>query len=194
MTSFSWDKMRIKHKLSLAIITIIATSWFVYLLLFQPQIDQIEQLRTQYHIERQQVKIIEDFLLVHPNPEQYIVELDKKLLHIDTMLPDNPEISTFLVHTEQLARECGLQLNYLKPLKIINKESHREYEMEISLIGNFNQAMNFLNKFEKKSRFVNVIIISMQANKDRLETKLSAKIYSFGLPITVNTNNNTMDK
>jgi hypothetical protein len=127
------------------------------------------------------VKIIEDFLLVHPNPEQYIAELDKKLLHIDTMLPDNPEISTFLVQTEQLARECGLQFNYLKPLKIINKESHREYEMEISLIGNFNQA-------------INVVIISMQANKDRLETKISAKIYSFGIPVADNNNNRTTDK
>lgn len=193
MTSFSWDKMRIKYKLSLAIITMIATTWFFYSFLLQPQRDQIDQLTAQYHTERQQVKVIEDFLLVHPNPEQYIVELDKKLLYVDTMLPDNPEISTFLLQVEELSRECGLQLNYLKPIKTTNKESYREYEIEISLIGSFIQSMNFLNKFENKSRFTNVTTIAMLTNKDRLETKISVKIYSFGIPVAASTNNKTTE-
>lgn len=194
MTSFSWDKMPIKHKLSVAIITMIATTWFVYSFILQPQRDQINQLTAQHHTERQQVKVIEDFLLVHPIPEQYIVELDKKLLHIDTMLPDNPEISTFLLQVEELSRECGLQLNYLKPIKTTNKEGYREYEIEISLIGGFMQSMNFLNKFENQSRFTNVTTIAMLTNKDRLETKISAKIYSFGIPVAANTNNKITDK
>lgn len=188
MTFFSWDKMPIKHKLSVAIITMIAITWFVYSFLLQPQRDQINQLTAQHHTERQQVKVIEDFLLVHPNPEQYIVELDKKLLHIDTILPDNPEISTFLLQVEELSRECGLQLNYLKPIKTNNKEGYREYEIEISLIGGFMQSMDFFNKFENQSRFTNVTAIAMLTNKDRLETKISAKIYCFGIPVAATTN------
>ncbi|MDF2634698.1 MAG: Pilus assembly protein PilO [Pelosinus sp.] len=194
MTSFSWDKMPIKHKLYIYIISLTVTTWLVFSFFLQPQKDQLAQLTAQYHTERQQVKIIEDFLQVHPHPEKYIVELDKKILYIDAMLPDHPEISTFLLQVEQLSRECGLQLNYLKPINTTNKEGYREYEIEISVMGSFIQSMNFLNQFENKSRFTNVTTIAMLANKDKLETKLSAKIYSFGVPSAVSTNNKTTDK
>jgi len=194
MISLSWNKMAVKHKLSLVTVGMIAANWLVYSSLLLPQWDSIDQLTTRFYTERQQVKIIEDFLLIHPNPEQYILELDQKLMQIDRILPDNPESSSFLVQVEELSKECGIQLNYLKPTKIMNKDGYREYEIELSLIGGFIESMQFINKVENKSRFTNVTMIVMLPNKNSLETKLSAKIYSFGVPFLTNKNSKTTDK
>ncbi len=188
MISFSWNKMLVKYKLSLVTVSMIAVTWLVYLSLLLPQWDRIDQLTTQFDKEYQQVKVIEDFLLIHPNPEQYILELDQKLMQIDRILPDNPESSSFIVQVEELSKECGIQLNYLKPTKIMNKDGYREYEIELSLIGGFIESMQFIKKIEYKSRFTNVITIVMLPNKNSLETKLSVKIYSFGTPFLTNKN------
>jgi Tfp pilus assembly protein PilO len=194
MASFSWDKTPIKHKLFLFIISIVAISWAIYSFLLLPQWSEFDQLTAQYVTERQQIKVIEDFLLVHPNPEQYVVDLDHKLLYVDSLLPDNPEISSLLIQVEQLSRECGVQLGYVKPTMVTNKEGYREFEIEILLNGSFIQSMNFLNKFENNSRFTNVTTIAMLAGKNGLESKISAKVYSYGIPTDIINSNSTDNK
>ena len=178
MISFSWKKMAIKYQLSLVTMCIIAVTWLVYFSVLLPQWDRIDQLTTQFYKEQQQVKVIEDFLFIHPNPEKYILELDQKLMQLGRILPDNPESSSFIMQIEELSKKCDVQLNYLKPTKITNKDGYREYEIELSLIGGFIESMQFIHKFENKSRFTNVSTIVMLPNKNSLETRISVKIYS----------------
>ena len=42
--------------------------------------------------------------------------------------------------------------------------------------------MKFLSKTENGTRFISVTNIGMQLGKNSLESKLSAKIYSYGVP------------
>lgn len=191
--SFSGDRISIKHKLLLFVISIVAITRIIYSFILLPQWAEIDQLTAKYIAERQQITIIEDFLLVYPNPEQHVVELDKKLSYLNTMLPDNPDISGLLIQVEQLSQECGVQLGYVKPTKVTNKEGYREYEIEILLIGSFIKSMNFLNHFENNSRFTNITTIDMLAghNGNGLESKLSAKIYSYGISATTINNKST---
>lgn len=182
MVSSSDDKIPMKYKLFLFIIGIGATTWIIYIFLLLPQWDEINQLTAQCITKRHQIKVVEDFLLAHPNPEQHAVELDKKLLFVNTMLPDNPEISSFLIEVEQLSKKSGVQLNYVKPTKFTNKETYREYEIELLINGTFMQSMSFFNSFENNSRFTNVSTITMLAGKKDLESKLTAEIYNYGIP------------
>jgi Tfp pilus assembly protein PilO len=182
MVSFSGDKIPMKYKLFLFIIGIGATTWIIYIFLLLPQWGEIDQLTAQCLTKHQQIKAVEDFLLVYPNPEQHVVELDKKLLFVNTMLPDTPEISNFLIQVEQLSEKSGVQLSYVKPTKVTNKEAYLEYEIEILVNGTFVQSMNFLNSFENNFRFTNISTITMLAGKNDLESKLSARIYSYGIP------------
>lgn len=193
MISLSWSKMVIKYKLSLVIMGMIAATWLVYSSLLLPQRDSIDQLTMQLYTERQQVKFIEEFLLIHPNPEQYVLELDKNLMQINRILPDDPESSSFVMQVEELSKEWSMELNYLKPTKIMNKDGYREYEVEISLIGGFIESMQFIKKLENNSRFTNVIMVTMLPSKNRLETKLLVKIYSYGLPYLANKNSGITD-
>ena len=183
MNFVSWDKLQVKHKVSLFGIGTVVVIYLAYILLLLPEWTRIDELSAQYNTELQQVKVIENFVLAHPTPQQHILELDSKIMQVDKMLPDSPEISSFLVQLEQLSRECGVQLCYLKPTKTVNKEGYREIEVEFSINGRYPQIMNFLNKSENGSRFINVTNIAMQLGKNGLESKMSAKIYSHGVPI-----------
>jgi len=182
MNFVSWGKLQVKHKVGLFGIGTVVVTYLVYIFLLLPQWTRVDELTAQYNMEQQQVKVIETFVQAHPNPEQHLLELDSKITQVDKMMPDNPEISSFLAEVEQLSRECGVQLGYLKLGKTVNKEGYREIEVEISLNGKFPQIMNFLSKTENGTRFISVTNIGMQLGKNSLESKLSAKIYSYGVP------------
>ena len=190
MNFVSWDKLQVKHKVSLFGISVGIAAYLAYIFLLLPEWTRIDELTAQYNTELQQVKVIENFAQAHPIPEQYLLELDSKIVQVDDMLPDTPEISNFLVQLEQLSRQCGVQLSYLKPTKTVNKVGYREIELEFSIHGSFPQIMNFLSKAENGSRFINVTNIAMQIGKNGLDSKLSAKIYSHGISVTPEVPNN----
>lgn len=190
MNLVSWDKLQVKHKVGLFGIGTVVVTYLAYIFLLLPEWTRIDELTAQYNTELQQVKVIEAFAQAHPAPEQHIIELDSKIMQADKMLPDNLEISSFLIEVEQLSRECGVQLSYLKPTKTVNKEGYREIEVELAINGSFSQIMNFLSKTENGSRFISVTNIGIQLGKSGLDSKLLAKIYSYGVPVapTASTN------
>lgn len=182
MSSITWEKLQVKEKVSVFAVAILLVVYVFYDFVLTPEWAHIDDLTAQYNTERQKVKVIEDFVLAHPNPELHVVELDNKLMQVGRMLPDNPDMSHFLVQIEQLAQENGVQLGSLKPTKTANKEGYREFEVEFTVKGSFAQVMNFLHKTENGIRFINITNITMQVNKEGLTSKLSAKIYSYGVP------------
>jgi len=189
MNVVAWNKIQIKHKIGLFWLGAVLVTYLVYTFLLLPEWTRCDEVTAQNKAESQQVKIIEAFAKDHPNPEQYLLELDRKIMQVDKMLPENPEMSSFLVQVEQLAQECGVQLNYLKPTKTVNKEGYRELEVEFSINGSFPQIMNFLSKTENGLRFISVTNIGIQLGKNGLDSKMSAKIYSYGLPAVPATTN-----
>jgi len=187
MKLISVDTLQTKHKVSLFAIGTVFAIYLFYDFLLVPRWTDIDTLRSQYQMESQQVKVIEAFALAHPNPEEHVTQLDTKIMAVNKMLPDQPEISTFLLQLEQLSKETGVQLSYLKPGKTTNKEGYREIDIEFSISGKFNNIMNFLRKTENETRFMNIHNLGIQLGKNGVETKLAAKIYSYGVtaaPVT----------
>ena len=184
MRFFSWNKLQAKQKISVFALGAVLITYLLYDLLLAPQWAQIDDLTAKYNNEQQQVKVVQNFALAHPDSAQYVAELDKNLLQVSSRFPDNPEISSFLVQIEQLSRECGVQLNYLKPIKTVNKdkEGYREIDVEFSITGTFLQNMNFLHKIENGVRFANITSFTLQLNKKNLDSKILAKVYSYGVP------------
>lgn len=200
MKFFSWDKVQATHKIALFSLGALLVSYLLYDFVLSPQWAQIDDLKGKLVSEQQQVKVIENFVLAHPNPEQHLIELDTKLAQINNKFPDSPDISSFLLQIEQLSRECGVQLSYLRPTKINAKEGFREFEVEFLINGTFVQNMNFLTKTENGLRFISLTNIAMKLDKKNLESKVTAKVYSYGvspassIPITVNTDTPNIKK
>lgn len=181
------DTLQTKHKVSLFAIGMVLVSYLFYVFLLVPRWTEMDTLKSQYQMESQQVKVIEAFALAHPNPEEHVTQLDTKIMAVNKLLPDQPEISTFLLQLEQLSKETGVQLSYLKPGKTTNKEGYREIDIEFSINGRFNNIMNFLSKTESGTRFMNIHNLGIQLGKNGVETKLAAKIYSYGVTATPGT-------
>lgn len=186
----SWEKLQVKYKIGALGISLVALIYVVYIFLLLPQWTRIDELSAQYNTELQQVKIIETFVVAHPNPEEYLLELDGKIFQANNLMPDHPEISSFLMQLEQLSRENGVQLGYLKLLKTTNKTGYQELDVEFSINGSFTQIMKFLNKTENGIRFIDISNIYMQLDKDGLTSKFTAKIYSYGVPAVTTDKNN----
>ncbi len=194
MNLLSWDKLHVKQKITLFSLSMLGIIYLFYSFLLVPEWARIDELETNYNLERQQLQIVESFVLAHPNPEEYLSELDQKIIKSNKMLPDTPDVSNFLLQAEQLATECGLQLNYLKPGKIDAKQGYSEISVEFSVNGNFAGIMNFLHKTESLSRFISITTISMQLSKNGLESKMVAKIFSYGVIAPTAANNSTENK
>lgn len=190
MDLLSWDKLQVKQKIISFGVSIFLVTYLVYSFLLVPKWTSIDELKAQNNIEQQQVKIVENFLMAHPSPETYLLELDNKITDVNQMLPDNPDVSNFLLQVEELAAQSGLQLSYLKPGKIDNKQGYREIIIDFSVKGDFSGIMNFLHKTENLPRFVSITTISMQLGTNGLESKMLAKIYSHGVTVPAATPNN----
>jgi Tfp pilus assembly protein PilO len=182
MNFSSWDKLPIKQQITVFGVITILIAYLLYIFILEPQWTQIDTLKTQHQAEKQKVKVVEDFVRNHPDIEGYIFELDTKIVSTDKMLPDSPDISSFVLQMEQLAKDTGVELSYLKPGKTDNKQGYRELSVEMSVKGSFAGMMSFLRKTEEGARYMNIGTISTQISKDGLESKMLAKIYSHGVP------------
>jgi len=183
MMNFSnWDKLPVKHKVTVFVVSVALVTYLLYDVVLSPQWARMDELAMQQNTELQKVKVVESFVLTHPNPEQYLVELDNKMIQIEKAFPENPDMSSFLVEIQQLAQDGGVQLGYLKAGKIDNKTGYQQLDVELAVVGDYLHIMDFLNRLENGSRFINVTNIAMQVGKDGLTSKLSAKIYSHNVP------------
>jgi len=177
----SLKKLEIKHKIILFGAGIAAVIVVFYLYLWLPQTERIAALTAQYQTERQRVQTIEAFANAHPDIGAYETELNNKLAQVDKMLPNNAEISEFIIEAENIAKISGVQLLRIKPAPAVNKNGYREIPLEMVVKGNYFQTLSFLKKLEEITRFNSVLNLATQSKNGDLESKLSVVIYSYGV-------------
>lgn len=174
------DRLKPKHIVILYSLALFAAVWIFVLLAYLPQTVHTSELRAQLENQRQQVKIVEGFGLAYPEADKYLSELDKRLTILDQMLPNNPDVSEFMLQMERAARETGIRISQLKPAAPLNKEGYREIPLEILIKGTFFQTAAFVKKMEDGRRFSLVQSLSMQSRQGIIDSRLNVVIYSFG--------------
>lgn len=185
---FAINTLNSKQKIILFAVGIVLTYLLFFLFIWTPQSQRITELRNELQLERSRINVIEAFVIAHPNSDKYIIELDQKIVLVDKMFPNQPEISDLLSLLNQTSQNSGVQLVHVKPTAPINKSGYREIPIDILIKGDYFQTLNFLNKLESLPRLVLVTNISTLSKQKTLETKLSGIIYSYG--VTVNQNQN----
>ncbi|MEN6413524.1 MAG: type 4a pilus biogenesis protein PilO [Veillonellales bacterium] len=173
-------KMNEKQKSAVFAVALLLLAALFYLVFFSPQHQRMLNLQNQYQTERQKVKSIEAFALVHPNIDQYLTELDGQFAQVEKQLPESLAIGDFLIQAEQVSQDSGVQLMHIKPLPVINKNGYREIPLEVVIKGKFSQTIAFLKKLEEISRFNAVTNMSVQSKQGILESKLTVILYSYG--------------
>jgi type IV pilus assembly protein PilO len=199
-----FNQLAVKHKVILAVCANVLFILLFYFGLIVPQNEKITQAMTQMDTEKQKVLTVENFAASRPNLDQYLNDLDIKMAQINSMLPNNPEMSDFLKQAEQYARETGLALIQVHTGQIANKNGYREIPVEISVQGSYLQTVNFVKKLEDGTRFVVVRNIQMNSQNNAgpkkqtvsnlpatlqlgtqqtiITSKLSTAIFGYGVP------------
>ena len=173
-------KLSEKHKALIFLAGIIMFAACVYLFILLPQQRQINELNASLKDEQQRIQVIEGFMLVHPDGDSYLAELNQQLLQANQMLPNQAGLSEYLIQVEQAAKACGVQLMQIKPLPAVIKNGYQEIQVDIVTHGNFFQSLDFLMKLEAGLRFSSVNHMSIHSQHNVLENKLSVIIYTYG--------------
>lgn len=201
--SVSFAQLPVKHKILLVLGANVLFIFLFYFGLIVPQNEQFAQVMAQVNAEKQKVLAVENFAATKPNLDQYLADLDSKMMQINNLLPNEPEMSEFLKQAEQHANETGIILTQVHTGQIANKNGYREIPVEISVQGSYLQTVNYLKKLEDGSRFITVRNIQMNAQNGTesnkqvtalpsamqlgtqqtvITSKLSTVIFGFGVP------------
>ena len=184
-------KLETRHKIFFFVLGLAIVVMVFYTYVYQSQQQCLAQLNTDLQMTKQKVQVLEGFLAQHPDLKQYEKELQDKTDLVNSKLPADKDISSFIMQIEDSAKKTNVKLNRVKPIGEENKENYRDIKVELDITGDYFQTLEFLKKLEQLQRFNTVTDMSVQAKDEILNSKLSLLVYSYGVtPTEVNKTQN----
>ena len=177
-------KLETRHKIFFFVLSLAIVGMVFYTYVYQSQQQCLAQLNTDLQMTKQKVQVLEGFLAQHPDLKQYEKELQDKTDLVNSKLPADKDISSFIMQVEDSAKKTNVKLNRVKPIGEENKENYRGIKVELDITGDYFQTLEFLKKLEQLQRFNTVTDMSVQAKDEILNSKLSLLVYSYGVTPT----------
>lgn len=172
--------LTLKKQLLIVALVVTLVSYFFYALLIVPQRQQLIELETQQSSAMQKLKQIDDFVLEHPNQEDYLAELDGRIVQLDTLLPSNPDVGDFLIELQQAAYSSQVEVIHISPKTSLNQNGYYEIPVEVGVRGHFFNIVEFIRRSESLARFISMVTVNIQAKQGLLECKIPMVIYTVG--------------
>ena len=173
--------MEPRHKIFFFIIGLAIVGMVFYTYVYQSQQQCLAQLNTDLQMTKQKVQVLEGFLTQHPDLNQYEKELQDKSDLVNSKLPADKDISSFIMQVEDSAKKSNVKLSRVKPISEENKDNYRGIKVELDVSGDYFQTLEFLKSLEQLQRFNTVTDMSVQAKDEILNSKLSLFVYSYGV-------------
>ena len=177
-------KLETRHKIFFFVLGLAIVVMVFYTYVYQSQQQCLAQLNTDLQMTKQKVQVLEGFLAQHPDLKQYEKELQDKTDLVNSKLPADKDISSFIMQVEDSAKKTNVKLNRVKPIGEENKENYRGIKVELDITGDYFQTLEFLKKLEQLQRFNTVTDMSVQAKDEILNSNLSLLVYSYGVTPT----------
>lgn len=190
MSHFS---LKIKIFLALYLAFIIAVGYF---LLF-PNITKLASNQQLLAQKKSQFEINEDKISSLEKTNQSIAEFEQKNKTVIELLPDNPEVSSFVVNVEALAKSLDQNITNFTIDNILtsskskstntedgevaaesSKKSDKGIKFSINSSSDFSGFLNFISKMETLARFNTISSIELSTKDLSLNYKLTGYIYN----------------
>jgi len=169
-----------KKRLLIVALVVTLVSYFFYVLFIVPQRQQLIELETQQSSDMQKLKQIDEFVLEHPNQEDYLAELDERIVQMNALLPSNPDVGDFLIELQQAAYSSHVEVFHVSPKTYLNKNGYYEIPIEVGVRGYFFNIVEFIKRLESLARFMSMTTVNIQVKQGLLECKIPMVIYTFG--------------
>lgn len=129
--------------------------------------EQWGELRKIHEIEKQIAELRKKADLI-PKREQDVIVYREIVQRDSQILPDRDLVNALAQSVDQYARESGVALTKVSDLSLSGGDAAvaiRRMPIRMSLSGNFDQFLKFLNLFESMDRIVNVKSFSVTSNR-----------------------------
>jgi type IV pilus assembly protein PilO len=170
--------------LAIALIFIVLSAVFIYLLPFSNQMPDLERARNE---EVQLLNTFDERQLKAANFEAYKAQLTDMQRSFGAMLrqlPGRTEVPSLLVDISQTGLGAGLQEKLFQPAPEQRKDFYAELPIKIRLTGSFHQFGSFVSGIASLPRIVTLHDISIvpetkDATGDHLTLDVTAKTYRY---------------
>ena len=171
-----------RYLLVLYIVLVLALGMGLSSAVLYPQEVRIRDLENKLRGEQQKVAAVENFILTHPNTEQYLTEMQQSQARTELLLPGVLDVSKFIAQVEKNARDSGVKLLNVKPAASVDRAGYREMPVELSVEGSFFGIMAFMKKMEDGERFSLPTAFLIQPKTNSLVARLNLQIFAYGNP------------
>ena len=170
--------------LAIALIFLVLSAVFIYLLPFSNQMPDLERARNE---EVQLLNTFDERQLKAANFEAYKAQLTDMQRSFGAMLrqlPGRTEVPSLLVDISQTGLGAGLQEKLFQPAPELRKDFYAELPIKIRLTGSFHQFGSFVSGIASLPRIVTLHDISIvpetkDATGDHLTLDVTAKTYRY---------------
>ena len=170
------------YSATLYLVLVFALGMLLSSIMILPQEMRIHELERQVQAEQQKVTAVENFVLAHPNMDEYLSEIQRLQAKTEMMLPGQLDVSKFISQLETAARSSGVKLLNVKPAAVIDRSGYREMPVELSVEGSFYAVMSFIKKMEDGERFAIPTAFLIQPKQNLLVARLNLQIFAYGNP------------
>jgi Tfp pilus assembly protein PilO len=144
-----------------AAVAIVALWWFF---VYSPLGDDLDQAKDDTAAAEAQTASLRAQLQQLEDIEDRSTEIDAEIMRLDSLVPENPDLASFILAANEIALQSGIDWLSITPsppqadpsgLGVIN--------MQISIQGGFFQALDYLSRLENLQRLVIVDSIDTSA-------------------------------
>lgn len=146
----------------LGAVVIVGVWWF---LVYSPKGDELDEARTDREAAEAQTISLEAELARLQEIEDRGPEIDAALMRIEALIPENPDLASFILAADEIANVSGIDWLSVSPAQPQAGAAGQPstINLQIGIEGGFFQALDYLNRLEDLQRLVVVDAISIAA-------------------------------
>lgn len=127
-----------------------------WLLIFMPQQNRVEEMRSQIGHRKQMLDALRIETARYDDLERANSEIAERIRVLEGRLPSNKEVDQIVRQVSMLAVQAGLEPPGLKSEKPLTAAMYREQPLELSTRGSFDGFYSFLLELERLPRITRV--------------------------------------
>ena len=149
------DRPKIE-KIAILAVAVILLVALCYSFLYGPQSDETAKLADSVEIARNEKTVKQRKAVNLPRLQKELRELDAKLREAVAQLPNKRQMSDILSSISTKAQESGLDVVLFRPRAENYQDFYAEVPVDITVKGNFRNAVNFFDEVGRLKRLINI--------------------------------------
>ena len=149
------DRSR-EQKIAILAVVVILISYLYYSSLYAPRSDEIANLAEGVESAKKDKTLKQQKAANLPQLQKELGELDAKLKEVVAQLPSKKEIADLLSSISSKAQESGLEVLLFRPRAENYQDFYAEVPVDITVKGNFHNAVSFFDEVGRLHRLINI--------------------------------------